>query len=217
MTDPPPPTHPVDEPTVAITERGGMSGRGTSGRGVRHDARVSEHLPSRPAARPQELALPAGYQEALREIKAQVVSARVSAARKVNAELIGLYHHIGGVILDRQQDQGWGAHVIDRLATDLRTEFPGMRGFSRSNLEYMRRFAAAVGEESFPQQLVGELAWGHVTVLLDRVKEPAERRFYAERAATEGWSRAVLHHLGEFHPGCGKQIGPPVPGRTVEK
>ena len=138
-----------------------MSGRGTSGRGVRHDARVSEHLPSRPAARPQELALPAGYQEALRAIKAQVVSARVSAARKVNAELIGLYHRIGGVILDRQQDQGWGAHVIDRLATDLRTEFPGMRGFSRSNLEYMRVSLPRSARRAFPNSLLGN--WPGVT------------------------------------------------------
>ena len=42
-----------------------------------------------------------------------------------------------------------------------------MRGFSRSNLEYMRRFAAAYPGDAVPQQAVGELPWGHVTVLLD--------------------------------------------------
>jgi predicted nuclease of restriction endonuclease-like (RecB) superfamily len=69
-------------------------------------------------------------------------SGRVSH-RTVNTELLRLYWTIGTVILDRQERQGWGAKVISRLAQDLQAASPELSGLSRSNLEYMRRFAAA--------------------------------------------------------------------------
>ncbi len=55
---------------------------------------------------------------------------------------------------------GWGAKVIERLAADLHREFPGMTGFSRTNLLYMRAFAEAWPKESFVQQVVGQIPWG---------------------------------------------------------
>jgi hypothetical protein len=73
----------------------------------------------------------------------------------VNRELILLYWHIGREILERQRLAGWGAKVIERLAADLHREFPGMTGFSRTNLLYMRAFAEAWPKKSFVQQVVG--------------------------------------------------------------
>jgi predicted nuclease of restriction endonuclease-like (RecB) superfamily len=120
---------------------------------------------------------PAAYVELLEQVKTQVRTTRMQAARTVNTELIGLYWQIGRLIQERQGRQGWGAKVIRRLAADLRTEFPGMRGFSERNLVYMRTFAAAfdISEVPITQQAVAQLPWGHVTVLLDRVDEPAVR------------------------------------------
>lgn len=46
-------------------------------------------------------------------------------------------------LLDRQARDGWGGKVVERLVTDLRAEFPEMRGLSRANLLYMRAFAEA--------------------------------------------------------------------------
>ncbi len=86
-------------------------------------------------------ALPSGYAAVLAELKLQVRAARFTAQRRVNTELIRLYWGIGATILQRQGDEGWGSNVIGRLASDLRTEFPEMKGFSRANLFYMRRFA----------------------------------------------------------------------------
>lgn len=140
----------------------------------------------------------AGYGELLEQVKDQVRTARVQAARTVNTELIGLYWQIGRLILDRQASQGWGTKVISRLAADLRAEFPGMRGFSQRNLVYMRTFATAFAdaEQAITQQAVARLPWGHVTVLLDRVDEPTVRAWYAAQAAEHGWSRATLtHHI----------------------
>src|SRR5437867_1778552 len=82
----------------------------------------------------------AGYEEFLSDLKQRIRSAQIKAALSVNRELILLYWQLGRAILQRQQQQGWGAKVIDRLARDLLREFPEMRGFSSRNLKYMRAF-----------------------------------------------------------------------------
>ena len=112
----------------------------------------------------------------------------------VNRELVLLYWDIGRRILERQRSEGWGARVIDRLSTDLRREFPEMRGFSSRNLKYMRAFAEAYPDEGFVQQVAAQMPWFHNCVLLDKVKQDPERGWYAHMAIEHGWSRAVLVH-----------------------
>jgi predicted nuclease of restriction endonuclease-like (RecB) superfamily len=117
----------------------------------------------------------------------------VRAQRTVNTQLIELYWSIGRSVLSEQEKQGWGAGVMDRLANDLRAEFPKMTGLSRSNLFYMRAFAAAWTEDlPIVQQAVGQLPWGHITVLLDKLEDIDTRAWYAAAAAKNGWSRNVL-------------------------
>lgn len=138
------------------------------------------------------LAEPEGFAELLGQIKARVRASQVRALRAVNTEIIQLYWSIGKDIRERQRAAGWGGRVIERLAAELRSEFPHMRGLSRSNLMYMRAFAEAWTE--FVPQAVGQIPWGHVRVLLDRLDTATERDWYAARAVAEGWSRAVLLH-----------------------
>ncbi|MDP2795196.1 MAG: PDDEXK nuclease domain-containing protein [Sulfurisoma sp.] len=111
----------------------------------------------------------------------------------MNRELVLLYWQIGRDILERQARQGWGAKVIERLAHDLRTAFPDMKGFSRANLMYMRAFAEAWPDAEIVQQAVGQLPWGHNLVLLTRLKDPPTRLAYAKRVIQHGWSRNVLN------------------------
>src|SRR5690606_5310703 len=92
----------------------------------------------------------------------------------------------------RQEQQGWGAKVIDRLAADLRHALPEMRGFSVRNLMYMRAFAEAWPEEEIVQQLLHNLPWGHVVQLMQKVKDPDQRLWYVQKALENGWSRNVL-------------------------
>ena len=139
-----------------------------------------------------ELALPDDYSHLLAELKAQIRSAQWTAARVVNTRLIELYWSIGKAILDRQSAEGWGTRVIDRLSDDLRAAYPDMRGLSRSNIKYMRQMAAAWPEPAIGQQAVGQLPWGHVTVLLGKLDEPDARDWYAQAAVAGGWSRNVL-------------------------
>jgi len=81
--------------------------------------------------------------------------------------------------VQRQRAQGWGAKVVDRLSADLRREFPEMKGFSRANLLYMRALAESWPDVSIVQQLVGQIPWGHNITLLTKVKDSAEREWYA--------------------------------------
>jgi len=94
--------------------------------------------------------------------------------------------------LQRQEKQGWGSRVISQLAKDLKREFPDMRGFSRSNLTYMRAFANAWPDEEFVHQLGGQIPWKHNCAVLDKLKEPDKRRWYIEQTINNGWSRNVL-------------------------
>jgi len=135
---------------------------------------------------------PDGYAEWLLDLKTRIHSAQQRAALAVNRELVLLYWQIGRDILERQAREGWGAKVIERLAHDLRTTFPDMKGFSRANLMYMRAFAEAWPDEAMVQQAVGQLPWGHNLVLLSKLKAAPQRLLYAKRAVEHGWSRSIL-------------------------
>jgi predicted nuclease of restriction endonuclease-like (RecB) superfamily len=132
------------------------------------------------------------YRDLLTRLKSQIRTAQVRAAVAVNQELVVLYWGIGKEILTRQKEDGWGTRVIERLAKDLRSEFPDMQGLSSRNLGYMKAFAEAWPDESILQQLAAKLPWFHNCVLLDKVKAPQERIWYIEQAIHNGWSRNVL-------------------------
>lgn len=139
---------------------------------------------------------PENYASWLVELKQRIQSAQQRAALSVNRELVLLYWQIGKEILERQQTQGWGAKVVDQLAKDLSAAFPDMKGFSRSNLMYMRAFHEAWPEEAIVQQLVGQLPWGQNLLLLTKLKTREEREWYAAKAIGNGWSRNVMwHHI----------------------
>ncbi len=135
-----------------------------------------------------------GYAALLGELKERIRTVRLRAAAAVNQELIQLYWSIGQDILARQMAAGWGARVIDRLALDLRRDFPKMTGLSARNLKYMRAFAEAYPDREVVQQVVARLPWGHNVRLVESVKDDAERLWYARQAAEHGWSRNVLVH-----------------------
>lgn len=139
--------------------------------------------------------VPDGYAATLEDLKRHVHSARLRVQRRANNELLELWWHIGQTIRVRQSEEAWGTSVLSRLASDLRAEFPSMKGFSPANLRYMRRFAEAWPDPSvIRQRPVGELPWGHVIELLDKLGDQELRDWYAAKDAHHGWSRPVLAH-----------------------
>ncbi|MFL2002155.1 PDDEXK nuclease domain-containing protein [Microbacterium sp. A1-JK] len=138
---------------------------------------------------------PSDYAVLLEDLKRRVHGARYQAQRKANTELLRLYWQIGQTLLQRREAEEWGSSTVERLATDLRTEFPTMKGFSRANLFYMRRVAEAwPNEDEFVQQPAGQLPWTQVTLLLDKLDTRELRDWYAQQSAAHAWSRGVLTH-----------------------
>jgi predicted nuclease of restriction endonuclease-like (RecB) superfamily len=151
--------------------------------------------------------LPEGYKEFLGQLKVRIRTARLRAALAANRELIELYWHIGGSVVEQQKTKGWGNAVIAHLGDDLQKAFPGESGFSRTNVYRMRAlFLAYQGAEQIVPQLVGqitesglplsvaELPWGQNVVLVEQIKDLRERLWYARATFEHGWSRAVLVH-----------------------
>ncbi len=163
----------------------------------------------------------ADYAAWLGGLKSRIQSARISAARAVNRELILLYWDIGRGIVEKQEDLGWGKSVVEQLSLDLRSEFPGMKGFSANNLWLMRQFYSEYSSPAFLEQLVQEMQsqrlespeggvresvfleqlvqeilspvpWGHLVEIAKKVKVPRERLYYLRATAQLGWTRAVL-------------------------
>jgi predicted nuclease of restriction endonuclease-like (RecB) superfamily len=140
----------------------------------------------------------AEYATWLESLKTRVRETQIRAAVTANKELVLLYWTIGTEILERQQQQGWGTKVVDRLSQDLLSAFPSMKGLSSRNLKYMRAFAAAWPDSAFVQQVAAQMPWGHNMALLDKLESPEQRSWYARAAVENGWSRAVLVHQIEL-------------------
>lgn len=149
--------------------------------------------------------LPTGYGKVLQGIKERVRSAQLKASLSVNRELVVLYWDIGRRIVERQTQERWGSAVIERLASDLQGEFPGMKGFSANNIWRMRAFYLAysqspailarpvqeIGDTTVPRP-VADIPWGHNVTLVQRVKDPVVRLWYARMTLEHGWSRNIL-------------------------
>jgi predicted nuclease of restriction endonuclease-like (RecB) superfamily len=118
----------------------------------------------------------------------------VTIARRTSVQAPGrsaLYWELGRDILERQAREGWGVGVIDQVSADLRAAFPEIKGFSRSNLKYMRAFAEAWPDLEIGQPSVGQLPRAHHLVLLTKIKTREARLAHAEQALARGWSRNV--------------------------
>jgi predicted nuclease of restriction endonuclease-like (RecB) superfamily len=137
---------------------------------------------------------PVDYAQLLAEVKERVHSAQYAALKAVNTELVGLYWDLGRMIVERQEQAGWGKSVVERLSQDLRREFPGVAGFSVQNLWYMRQFHMEYRGDERLQPLVGEIAWAHNLVIMSKCKAPLEREFYLRMTRKFGWSKKVLIH-----------------------
>jgi len=134
------------------------------------------------------------YPRLLAEIKERVRSAQYEALKSVNKELVGLYWDIGRMIVERQVDAEHGSSIAEQLSRDLRATFPGISGFSRRNIFYMREFYLLYRDDARVQPLVAQIGWSHNLVILQRCKDALEREFYIRMTRKFGWSKNVLIH-----------------------
>ena len=138
--------------------------------------------------------IPNNYVVLLNEIKQLIRTTQYEALKAVNKEMISLYWDIGRMIVERQKKEKWGKSVVERLANDLRTEFPGIQGFSARNIWYMRNFHVTYAQNEKLQPLVAEIGWTHNLIIMERCKDYLEREFYIRMTRKFGWTKNVLIH-----------------------
>ena len=146
----------------------------------------------------------AQYSSFIKEIKDLIYRRQYEAIKRVNSELMLLYWEIGEEINRQQREQGWGKSVIEILAQELQKEFPGVKGFSITNLWRMRSFyleysqnsnlPPVVGEiqKATLPPLVAEIGWSHNYVIIEKCKDQIEREFYIKMTKRYGWTKDVL-------------------------
>jgi predicted nuclease of restriction endonuclease-like (RecB) superfamily len=137
------------------------------------------------------------YALTLADLKKQIKEAQVKAVLSANKEMLRLYWSIGKTITEKQEKNGWGTSIIEKLAKDLQNEFPGTNGFSRANVFKMRAFYLAYEKVSqavrqFDDLPFFNIPWGHNVILITKLKDDNKRLWYAQMAIERGWSRSAL-------------------------
>ncbi len=138
------------------------------------------------------------YAYTLADIKPRIKQAQIKAVLAANAEMTRMYWEMGKLIVERQEGSGWRTKFIELLAKDLQNEFPGMEGFSRTNLFRMRAFylanrvAIAPDGQSQELSIFFHLPWTYNIILLEKVKDTEQRLWYAQQAIEHGWCRNTL-------------------------
>jgi predicted nuclease of restriction endonuclease-like (RecB) superfamily len=110
----------------------------------------------------------------------------------VNRQLLELYWDLGREICEKQKKAEWGDGLIDQLAKDLSAAFPGMKGFSRRNLLYIRQWYVFYDGSGIVQQVAAQIPWWHNVVIITKCANVREALFYVQKTKENNWSRSML-------------------------
>lgn len=126
------------------------------------------------------------------DLKAKIYDARRRVAFSLNSQLIELYWVLGKEI-DKKLQKQWGNNAIERIAVELRTEFPDMKGFSRRNLYAIRQWYTFYSEHyEFVPQAVAQIPWGHHRLIIAKIKQVDIAMFYCDETLKNSWDRDTL-------------------------
>lgn len=159
------------------------------------------------------------YKSWIGELKLKIRSTQIKAAIAVNSTLIQFYWELGKMISDKQSQTTWGDKLLEQISKDLKDEFPDLKGFSVTNLKYCKlfyryfTFSPQVGDEIqnairpqvgdefntlknselwFDFNLIKQIPWGHIKLIIDKIKNNSETRFYIQQTIENNWSRDIL-------------------------
>lgn len=140
------------------------------------------------------------YKQWLTDLKFRIRNSQIKAALKVNTELINLYWELGKEIVSKQEQSQWGDGLIKQLSSDLQQEFPEMKGFSTTNIKYIKRWYSfynqdiTIGQQVVDQlrETVSQIPWGHNLRIIIQCKSIEEAFFYIHKTIENGWSRSIL-------------------------
>jgi len=134
------------------------------------------------------------YISFFKEIKTKIKTAQIKAAIKVNEELLKLYWDIAKMIVEKQKYSKWGDSIIEKISSDLKREFPDMKGFSVRNIKYMRQWYVFYSKRQQVVAQIFQIPWGHNIAIITKCKTIDEALFYVKKTIENGYSRAVLVH-----------------------
>lgn len=134
------------------------------------------------------------YKDFVSDIKQRIRSAQYEAMKVVNKQAIQLNWDIGKMIVEKQEQLGWGKSVVEQLSKDLQAEFVGQKGWSAQNLWYMRQFYVEYKDKQNLQPLVGEIGWSHNMLIMSKCKDYLEREFYIRMVRKFGWTKDILRN-----------------------
>ncbi len=157
------------------------------------------------------------YAEWLKSLSQRFRQSQIKAAVKVNSELLKFYWSLGQDIVERNFENTYGSEFFKNLSLDLKEEFPESKGFSPTNLGYIKRFymlysnAMKISPQvegkspqisnlsNYPQvggnsePLIFSVPWGHHKLLIDKfLKAPEKVMFYVQKTVENNWSRTIL-------------------------
>jgi predicted nuclease of restriction endonuclease-like (RecB) superfamily len=135
------------------------------------------------------------YKNWLVDLKRKIRYSQIKAAIAVNSELIAFYWELGKMISEKQT--AWGSKFLETLSKDLQDEFPEMKGFSVSNLKFCKLFfnyfsIRSQVENEIAENVVVKLPWGHIKLIITKIKETIEANFYIQQTIENNWSRDIL-------------------------
>ena len=136
------------------------------------------------------------YQDILKDLKLKFKSAQIKASIKVNSELLQFYWYLGKKIIEVQGNYKWGSKFLENLSKDLSKAFPNVKGFSKRNLEIVRKWVLFWDNEKAKQVVsqIFQIPWGHNIVIIQKCKNIEEAIFYVQNTLKNGISRNVLIH-----------------------
>lgn len=145
------------------------------------------------------------YKKVIQEIKTHIQTSQIKASISVNKELLKLYWNIAQLIVERQKLSSWGDGFIKAVSKDLQKEFPNIKGFSTTNIKYMRKWYLFYSKEKSPQvvdflkeELMFQIPWGHNREIITKSNSVVEATFYVSKTIENNWSRNVLLNQIEY-------------------
>ena len=161
------------------------------------------------------------YLQWFRHLCEEIDRQRLKAVMQLNAATLQHYWWLGNDIIQKQEEQGWGAKVIDQLSADLQKRYGDESGYSARNLGYMKSFATEYpdfpflqvplaklhekpflqarlakftisADGEFVQVPLAQITWYHHISMLSKVKDMALRAFYMTETHIQGWSRDIM-------------------------
>ena len=132
------------------------------------------------------------YNEFFKKVIDTINSTRYEAFKALNKFNIEQNYEIGKLIVENQEKNNWGKSVVDTLSKDINKIVDGIKGYSPQNLWRMRQFYLQYKNEPKLLKLALRIPWGQNLLIMHKIKDIEERKYYLTATDKLAWSRPVL-------------------------